>query len=393
MTPAARVQAAIECLDDIFAGAPAEKTLTSWARRSRFAGSKDRAAVRDHVFDALRNRDSFAALGGGLSGRAVMIGLATHQNLPLDDLFSGLGYSAAPLSEDEQALVASAEVRLKAEEFDEIWDLPDWCQSKLQASHPETAKEIATALRQRASVDLRVNTRKSSRSDALEELASSGISAEVCQISNSALRVTEGARRVKNSPAYLEGRVELQDAGSQALVDAIPLSGAHRVLDYCAGGGGKALALASRGTAAIFAHDISDARMKDIPIRAKRAGVEITCLNTASLASHGPFDVVLCDAPCSGSGAWRRSPDAKWRITPDRFEELVELQSDVLSNACSLVRPGGLLVYATCSLFAEENEHQVKRFLDHSSQFELNTSHSWSPLDDCDGFYVAIMSS
>ncbi|MEP5153201.1 RsmB/NOP family class I SAM-dependent RNA methyltransferase [Planktotalea sp.] len=389
MTPGARVQAAIECLDDIFAGAPAEKTLTAWARRSRFAGSKDRAAVRDHVFDVLRNRDSCIALGGSLTGRSAMIGLCLLQGVELETILSGVGHAPSVLSDEEQALLSQTGDFSK--QVENLWDMPKIWQDTLIASHQDKALAIAQALRARAPVDLRVNIRKTTLEAAQTKLAGEGITAVPCRISDTALRVVEGARAVKNSQSYLDGFVELQDAGSQALVDELPLSDGMRVLDYCAGGGGKSLAMAARVRAKYFAHDKDTGRMKDIDARAKRAGVKIECLSPSAVEKQAPFDMVLCDAPCSGSGAWRRSPDAKWRSDLERLNQLTEIQSEILLKAKGLVRSGGYLAYATCSLFAEENEDQIKNFLSKLPEFDLISQKSWTPLQNCDGFHVSVL--
>ena len=381
MTPGARISAAIECLDQIFSGTAAEKALTGWARKSRFAGSKDRAAVRDHVFDALRNRDSYAALGGGLNGRAVMIGLARAQELPLDELFNAQGHAPAPLSDEETSVTSNSW----------HWDLQGWCAEKLENSHPKLAKDIASALKQRAPVDLRVNARKADREQAQAILEGEGIATLGVKIADHALRITQNPRKLKTSQAYIDGIVELQDAGSQALVNALPLGDGQRVLDYCAGGGGKSLAMAAQIDGAFYAYDASEERMKDIEQRADRAGVTINCVADNARLEPQSFDVVLCDAPCSGSGAWRRSPDAKWRLTEERLVDLLDIQSEILVSAQSFVSAGGFLCYATCSLFAEENEDQVNKFIAAFPRFKLMSHHNWTPLDDCDGFFVAVM--
>lgn len=381
MTPGARISAAIECLDQIFSGMPAEKALTGWARRSRFAGSKDRAAVRDHVFDALRSRDSFAADGGELTGRSVMIGLVRLQGLAIEELFNGVGHAPEPLSDEEHSIKS----------HDWRWDMPDWCVEKLKASHPNSAMDVAKALKARAPVDLRVNVRKISLPAAQAALRVDAIETEKAAVSDSCLRITENPRKLKQSKAYLDGLVELQDVGSQALVKALPLKPGDRILDFCAGGGGKSLAMLAAIDAVCFAHDANPTRMKDIPLRAERAGVSIQQLSTAEMSQHGPYDLVLCDAPCSGSGSWRRSPDAKWRLGKDQFDNLLSLQGEILWEAAHRVEAGGYLCYATCSLFAEENENQVNEFLKRNTNFTMISQHSWTPLDSCDGFYVAIM--
>ena len=397
MTPGARVSAAIECLDQIFAGSPAEKTLTRWARGSRFAGSKDRAAVRDHVFDALRKRDTCAFLGGALTGRSVMIGLCYLQGSDLEGVFSGQGHAPDPLTAVEIDTVQSNQAALNGDEdaskSNALWNMQGWCKEALKVSHDDKSFEIADLLSARAPVDLRTNLIKGSVEDAISTLAEDDILVEPSDLSETALRVLNNPRKVKTSRAYESGLVELQDAGSQALVDALPIPEVGSILDFCAGGGGKSLALAAKTSAFIYAHDVDVKRMQDIPIRAKRAGADIKCLDGDRVLANAPFDLVLCDAPCSGSGAWRRSPDAKWRTTQSEFENLLSLQACILDEANAFVRSNGYLCYATCSLFAQENEDQVNKFLEDRTDFKLILQKLWTPLNGSDGFYVAVLQS
>ena len=174
--------------------------------------------------------------------------------------------------------------------------------------------------------------------------------------------MTANARRLRLSTVYRDGLIEPQDAASQAVADMVPVGIGAPVLDYCAGGGGKALALAARG-AAVFAHDASPARMADLPARAARAGADIPVLNRAEARARAPWRTVLVDAPCSGSGAWRRDPEGKWRLTPARLADLTALQDRILDEAAALIAPGGALVYATCSLLAEENDERIAAFI------------------------------
>lgn len=379
MTPGARVQAAIERLDEIAGGMAAEQSLTRWARGSRFAGSKDRAAVRDHVFDALRRWRSCAMAGGGETGRARMIGLARLQGLDLADLFSGLGHAPAPLSAGEQKAGTAPDGAAAA-------DLPDWILERLTAQMgAEAACENARLLQERAPVDLRVNLARGSVPAAQAALAEDEIETEPVALSHAALRVTSGARKVARSNAYISGLVELQDAASQAVVDFLPLEPGSQVLDYCAGGGGKSLAIAARTAARVMAHDSDPKRMKDIPERAARAGAQIECISEPA----GMFDVVFCDAPCSGSGAWRRAPMGKWALSPARLGELCQIQAGILDRAKDLVRSGGVLSYATCSLLAEENADQVAAFLVRSPDFESLGMQRFTLSDGGDGFFVA----
>lgn len=393
MTPGARLAAAIECLDAIAAGAPAERVLTTWARRARFAGSKDRAAIRDQVFDVLRARESCAILGEGTSGRALILGLCALQGQDAGALFGGGIYDPPALSDPERATWQTRDTRLEGARS--AWNMPDAARTALAVSHGDSALDIAIALASRAPIDLRVNLRKSTRDDAVQLLADDGIIAAPVEISGTALRVTEGARKIRNSASYLNGVVELQDAGSQALVDHVLAwrSGTppERILDYCAGGGGKSLGLAAQTGARIVAHDINAARMTDLPVRAKRAGAQIICAGTPDLSQYGPYDVILCDAPCSGSGSWRRAPDAKWRFDDKSLRELVTLQLSVLEQALPHLAEGGALVYATCSLFDAENDGVTHAFLNAHPEFTVKRRFSVTPLDGCDGFFLTLL--
>lgn len=381
MTPAARVQTAIEILDRIALGDPAEKALTTWGRRARFAGSGDRAAVRDHVFDVLRRWRSTAALGGADTGRARMLGLMRMQEAPLDRVFSGERHAPAVLSEAER-------VAGKDPAGPEALDLPDWLADRFRSSLGDRGQAVAQALRHRADVFLRVNLLRGDVSAAIAALAEEDILAEPHGLSPTALRVTAGARRIARGQAYLSGLVELQDAASQAVVDVLPLTPGARVLDFCAGGGGKTLALAARlGGATVEAHDADPARMKDLPDRARRAGAAVQL----RAAPAGPYDLVLCDVPCSGSGAWRRAPEGKWRLTPETLEALCREQTTILETCAALVSAGGALAYATCSVLKEENSARIAEFVARHPGWKLSVERQFLPQDGGDGFYVVVL--
>ncbi|KIN65085.1 rRNA small subunit methyltransferase B [Sulfitobacter noctilucicola] len=379
MTPGARVAAAIEILADMTDGLAAEQALTRWARRSRFAGSKDRAAIRDHVFDVLRCRRTTAHMGQGETPRALMIGALRLQQADLDALFSGEGHSPVPLSEQERM------VPEMPSDTAVLMNLPDWLIPHFDESLGPAAMSTALALQERAPVFLRTNAARISRDDAIAALASEGIEASVNPICDTALTVIEGARKIRNSQPYLEGLVELQDGASQAVVSALPTG--RRVLDFCAGGGGKALAIAAQPDRAVTAHDIDPRRMQDIASRAERAEVQIKTVASEDL--EGGYDVVLCDAPCSGSGAWRRSAEAKWTLTQDRLTELTTVQDDILDQAARLLAPAGALVFATCSVLHCENEARVAAFLKRHPDWSCSFEQRFAVGADGDGFFTA----
>ena len=384
MTPSARVQAAIVILDAIATGTPAEKALTGWARKSRFAGSGDRAAIRDHVFQALRCRRSYACLGGAETGRGLMIGALRAADMDLSEVFNGQGYGPEPLSEEE------AGQNHPPFGEGEDYDLPDWLIPLFNKSLSDEAKVISQALRQRAPVMLRVNSRATTREKAIAALAEDGITVEAHDIAPTALIVTDGPRRVAGSQAYQQGWVEVQDGSSQAAMETLEIAPGIKVLDYCAGGGGKTLALAARAQAKWLAYDADPARMKDLPARAKRAGIVVEMIEDAP--ARAPYDLVLCDAPCSGSGAWRRAPDAKWRLTPERLAELTAMQDQILSDAAKLVGEKGKLIYATCSLLEVENQDRIARFLAATPGWQMDMQRNWPVFDGGDGFFIAHLS-
>ncbi|AZL57410.1 RsmB/NOP family class I SAM-dependent RNA methyltransferase [Tabrizicola piscis] len=378
MTPSARLAAAIEVLDRILAGAHAERALTNWGRASRFAGSGDRAAVRDIVFDALRRRRSAAALGGGLTGRGLVLGLC--RDAGQEALFTGVGHAPLPPGPDEQGRTPVAA---------EALDVPDWLLPKLRESLGADTEAVLLAMRNRAPVFVRVNLRKATLASAVAALAGEGITATPHALAPACLELGGQVRKLQTSAAYLEGWVELQDASSQAVVEALPLADGMRVLDHCAGGGGKSLAMAAQADLQLFAHDIAPQRMADLPRRADRAGVDVTL--TAAPEDNGPYDLVLVDAPCSGLGSWRRDPEGKWALTPERLAELVDLQARILQRAAGMVRPGGCLAYATCSMLRDENSDQVTSFLAKSAGWTLERSLALTPLTGGDGFYLATL--
>ena len=389
MTPAARLSAAIDLLDAWLAGEPAERALTRWARASRFAGSKDRAAVRDLVYDGLRRRRSLGWIGGGDAGRAILLAQQTGEGADLDALCTGEGFDPAPLSPAERARLAapppppSDPVRL---------DYPDFLDAPLRNALGPDFEPVLAAMQARAPVDLRVNALKTTSNAALVALARDGVQAEPHPLAPHALRVTGNPRGVAASRAYTQGMVELQDVSSQHVAAAAGARPGMTVLDYCAGGGGKTLALAAamEGRGRLLAWDANPRRMADLPERARRAGAPMRVLEDAELARLGPVcDLVLVDAPCSGSGAWRRKPEGKWRLTPEAFAAFPPLQDAILDAAAACVKPGGRLVYATCSLLAEENEDRAAAFARRHPAWRVEPARRLTPLDGGDGFFTA----
>lgn len=387
MMPAARLQAVIEILDDLGAKPaeqPAEQVVNDYLRQRRYIGSKDRRAVTAMTYDVLRHRARIGwwlerGRGSAASPRQQMLAYlelcAQEDPATLKTLFDGSRYAPEPLSEEEAAVAARLDaLRDAALPAWVAQEVPQWLMPKFAAAFGAEAETEARALLQEAPTDLRVNTLLATREAAQAALAEEGIATLPTPLSPLGLRV-EGRRALHASEAFKAGLVELQDEGSQLaalLTDARP---GMAVADVCAGAGGKTLALAAtmEGRGRLLAMDVEQARLDRGALRLKRAGLKEKGAGfverraakdiAADESLHGAFDRVLVDAPCSGSGAWRRHPDARWRLTPDDLESYRILQREVLGKAALLVKPGGRLVYVTCSLLPEENQLQAETFL------------------------------
>jgi 16S rRNA (cytosine967-C5)-methyltransferase len=385
MTPAGRLQAAVEILDEVIGstrddGPPADAIVTRYFKHRRYAGSKDRRAVRELVFRAIR-----VAAERPASGRSAILGLAEEEPALLDLFGQPRGPGAIDQS-DEAAPTGY---------------VPEWLRPELS---PHVGAPEWPALLERAPLDLRVNISRASREDLLSEFED----AEPTPISPWGIRLAAD-RRVDDQPAFASGLVEVQDEGSQLVVLACEPSKDERILDLCAGAGGKSLALAAAApNANILASDSNRARLSKLGPRASRAGVRIPTRLLSppneldELADwRDSADLVLIDAPCSGSGTWRRNPEGRWRLTPERLDRLAALQHRLLELGAEFVKPGGRLVYAVCSILSREGAGQIERFLrDRSSWISEETAiaggRSEGPgrlltpgHDRTDGFFIA----
>jgi 16S rRNA (cytosine967-C5)-methyltransferase len=347
MTPAARVQAAIEVLDEVIAsarddGPPADTIVTRYFKHRRYAGSKDRRAVRELVFRAIRRSAQRPEIG-----RAAILGLAKDEPGMLE-LF---GQPRGP------------EPAKDAEAATEQGFVPDWLVPHL--SHL-VGEDEWPALLERAPVDLRANAARVTREELLTELPG----AVPTPLSAWGIRLPPDSH-VDDQPAYQAGLFEVQDEGSQLIALACAPQAGQRILDLCAGAGGKSLALAAAAPDThILATDSNRQRLSKLAPRAERAGarIETRLLSPPSELDEladwkGQADIVLVDAPCSGSGTWRRNPEGRWRLTPERLDRVVALQQRLLGLGAELVKPGGVLVYAVCSLLSREGAGQIERFL------------------------------
>jgi len=385
MTPAARYAAAIDVLDVVLGGTPAEKALLAWSRASRFAGSKDRAAVRDHVFDVLRKRRVCEGLGQALTGRGLILGLLRAKGEDVGAIFSGTGYGPSVLTAEELST---------SKDFDDLSDaeranLPDDIWSLWEESLGSSASLAAEVASERGPICLRVNTRLISRNDLITSLAKEDMAAKIHPECATAVLVTNNERRLVASEPFRLGQFEMQDASSQQAMALLDVAPDMRVLDFCAGGGGKALALADIHDSEIVAHDVNAQRMVDIPVRAERAGARVSiCADTNDLEA-ADYDVVLVDAPCSGSGTWRRTPDEKWRADVEKVIKFSELQLEILSKSSKFVKLGGSLFYATCSVFDVECTEVVKAFLAGTEGWEFVFERKFELTSLQDGFFIA----
>ena len=383
MTPAAHIAAAIEILDLILAGENAEDCLTKWGRSNRFAGSGDRHAIRDVVFDALRQKNSLTKRSKKISGRSWIIALLKKREVNLDEYFGASRYSPSKIKKWELDL-------LPIKNESDLHDIPDWLWPKWKETLGRKANEVADTLKERANIFLRVNASKGTRKVAIQVLERDGITSKLHPTVSTALIVNKGTRNIKNSEAYNLGLVELQDASSQASVLSLSKDQNGPILDFCAGGGGKSLALSAYFSKPIFAYDVNFERMKDLNKRASRSGADIRIIKSNDL-KNSHYGLVFCDVPCSGSGTWRRDPEGKWSLTLHGYERLLSLQEKILITAAQLVKANGKLVYATCSILKDENKAQIQKFLVNSKEWVFEQEKLFIPNELGDGFYFTVL--
>jgi 16S rRNA (cytosine967-C5)-methyltransferase len=393
MTPGARLEASIELLSEIHGGsAPADRAAAAFFRKRRFIGGQDRRAIVDRVYGVLRRRAALdwwlarAGAGDRITDRArVIAALALVEGWSSDRIagaFDGGQYRPARLNPPEQALtrrLAGQAILDPAQPDDVRLDYPRWLEHQLRNLFGQRFETEMAALMTEAPLDLRVNSLKATRAEAIAALAESGITATPTPLSPLGLRI-ESRPPLATLPVFRNGLIEVQDEGSQLvalLADARP---GMRVVDFCAGAGGKTLAMAAqmRNKGHIVACDVLEGRVERAATRLNRAGVHnverrgLKSERDPWVKRHaGGFDRVLVDAPCSGIGTWRRNPDAKWRLASGELAELVELQQRILASAARLVKPGGRVIYATCSLLPAENSAQVSAFLETIPGFAL----------------------
>ena len=430
MRPGARIGAVIEILEELSSNAgSADRIVSAYTRSRRYIGSKDRRAIGDLTYAVLRARlrliwwQERAGCAEDTARTQILAFLVLSQNQSPSEiaaLFGGEGYGPAKLTPEEEALlVALADAALDhPEQPDWVRDeVPAWLHEGLQARFGGDMAAEMSALRQEAEVVLRVNGLKSERSSAQTVLADEGVETRPTEFSPLGLRV-EGRRALQATKAFREGLVEVQDEGSQLIALLCDVRPDMAVADTCAGAGGKTLALADlmKNRGRLVALDVDGARLRRAVPRLERAGagmVELQSMPDANWMADNAaaFDRVLVDAPCSGCGVWRRQPDARLTLTPDRLAGYEQAQAEALQTAAGLVKFSGRLIYATCSLLPEEDEGQVEAFLENNRDFEqLSMADVWAgvlPEVDCpadgphllltprrhgtDGFFVSVL--
>lgn len=435
MTPGARIAVAIAALEQMEGfwregrKIPTDRLLNRFYKERRFMGSRDRGTVSELIYRVLRyqmNLDWWLGqqtfpqtMRNRVIAALILFGDFTAETLT--PAFVDGPYAPEPLNDDEQSLATMLQGKpLQSPDMPTHvrLNVPEWLMPHLEESFGDRLEAEMEAMMLEAPVDLRVNTLKTTREELLAELDDQRIECGPSPVSPVGIRLTR-RQPVFVLPAFREGRFEMQDEGSQMvglIVDARP---GHRVVDFCAGAGGKTLAMAAtmENKGRILAWDTSAKRLGEMPARLARAGVSNVQYKVLS-SEADPFikrhkqtaDRVLVDAPCSGSGTWRRNPDLKWRTTPTDLEELRAIQARVLASAARLVKPGGRLIYATCSLLKSENEQQVETFLAQHPHFRVvcaqkiwdktlpedggdEVSYLWvTPRQDgVDGFFAAVM--
>ena len=384
MTPAARLAAAIEVFDALEKDRrPAGDALKAWGLAHRFAGSGDRAGIAGLVYDALRRKSSSAWLMGANTPRAILIGMLKRERgldtEAIAKLTDGSRYGPAALSDDERKRLEAADMTAAPPHV--AGDYPEWLDAHFTRAFGDDRAEEGAALASRAPLDLRVNTLKAER-DKLAAMLSD-LQPVPGRWSPWALRIRLAADAkspaIHAEPTFLKGMIEVQDEGSQL---AALFSGAkpgEQVIDLCAGAGGKTLALAAmmQNKGQVFATDDDKRRLAPIHERLARSGARNVQVRTPKsvggeiddLAGH--CDLVLIDAPCTGTGAWRRNPDAKWRMRPGALEQRMKEQADILDRAVPLLKASGRIAYVTCSVLDEENGAQVRAFLTRHPEFSV----------------------
>lgn len=380
-------QSVIEILDTYLNEAKIDFVLRKWAIKHRFAGSSDRRKIKDIIFDIIRQKKSCEHVGGGFSGRNLLIGYLKLKGTELSSVFDNSKFGPEELTIKEQ------NINVDLSNLSNIYELdfPSWLIPILRRSLLNEFSNVVKALRNRSHIQLRVNLKKISRLNVMKKLQKNNIECEINELCSTALNVLNGAQHILTSPCFENGFVELQDAGSQLVSELIEINYNDKVLDMCAGAGGKSLSISCGAEldATYFAWDINFDRMKDIDARSKRAGVKIE--KVIKLSSKSFYNKIIIDAPCSGSGSWRRDPEGKWRLDEDILDNYVKTQRELILKGLKLLAPRGQILYITCSILDIENGKLIDDLISSVLSLRLVKSISLVPSSKSDGFYGAVL--
>lgn len=424
MKPSARIQSAIEILEAVFEGKrPADSVITDYFKQRRYAGSKDRRAINDQVYAVLRNRAKLNWLAEKVSveqtPRLLVLLDCLLNDQDIETLFTGEQYAPDALEKRESDIIPILAEFDPSQAPDPVrLEYPEWLDRDLRDSLGDDFEAVLVALNKEAPLDLRINSLHEDAAKAIESLAKQNIETEKGQYSPWCLRTTKKVK-LGGLQAYKEGLIDVQDEGSQLIAHLTQAKDCELVVDFCAGGGGKTLALAAdmENQGHLYALDISSTRLYKMKRRLERAGVTNVLLNPIRSEMdpwlkqfEGRVDRLLIDAPCSGLGAWRRNPESRWKMTSELLEDLLGRQARILQSSAHLVKPGGRLVYATCSLLKRENEDQIAAFLKENDNYSIlpitdvwdETFDSTCPFSDdymimrpdlhkSDGFFCAVL--
>ena len=392
--------ATIYILDEYLSGISIENALNRWFKKNRFAGSNDRKQIRDLVFDILRKRlilfYAFHKSNYAENGRILVLAyifLYKKGSYSIEEINNNK-YFTPSIKNNELEILLEINNLVKNAPLHVKLNYPKFLEKKLKKSLGKNFKKIMESFQDRAPVYLRVNNIKTNLKIAKAKLKEEGIDCEICYNSQNALKVNYGDKFIRRSESYIFGNVELQDLSSQLTTELNQISTGKKILDYCAGSGGKAIAIASRlkNKAEIYAYDINYLRSKNIVNRAQRAGANIIVLNTNELKKTKDFfDLVFVDAPCSGTGIWRRDPEFKWKVNDQKLNFFTNTQYQILNSCTKFIKNGGYLIYVVCSLLEDEGDLIIRKFLYNNLFFSKIDSNLFHPINASDGFYYAVL--
>ena len=393
----ARVNTAISILDNFLVGKNLNSVLSRWAKNNRYAGSSDRESIRNIVFDILRVKKTFTFIlekeKQPLNGRALVFLYSVFYSLPLNDIFTGQKYGPEKLNIYEREFSGMA-MEKNGRGFEIVDNIPDFLLDEFKRSLGSKFNNVMRLLERRAPVSIRVNALKSDTSSVLKLLSLEGVEVKKSKEVKYGIDIIGNPRRLKQIKAFKDGYFEVQDLHSQKIIEDLPINEHTKILDYCAGAGGKILSIASllKGKGKFFIHDLDKKKLIEADLRAERAGVKLKRLTNENFQKHySTFDYILADVPCSGSGAWRRNPQQKWRITPASMREILKGQILILNDVKDLIKKNGFLFYITCSLLKMENEEVIDRFLIENQNFHLFNKRNMIIDKNGDGFFCAMI--